>query len=34
MHPLFEAYDTRLGELERIIETQSSQLEAFTEKVY
>ena len=33
VNPLFEAYDTRIAELEKIVETQSSQLEAFHEKV-
>ena len=33
VNPLFDAYDTRIAELEKIVETQSSQLEAFHEKV-
>ena len=33
VNPLFEAYDTRIAELEKIVETQSSQLEAFHDKV-
>jgi hypothetical protein len=33
MSPLFDAYDTRIAELEKIVETQSTQLEGFHEKV-
>lgn len=33
VNPLFDAYDNRIAELEKIVETQSTQLEAFHEKV-
>jgi chromosome segregation ATPase len=33
INPLFEAYDNRISELEKVIETQSEQLEAFHYKV-